>query len=156
MIERLLEKLCERVAARFPKKVIPRPNGEPYLVRYYLIGREDRPFNIFLHLFVHGDEESELHSHPWGSSFSLILTGGYHEERRIGRQVVRRLVKPFSINVIRSNDFHRVDLVKDRAWTLFVATHPKHNWFFWDRSTNKTVWWRDHIDQRPQTHVAEA
>jgi hypothetical protein len=156
MFDRLLERLCERVAARLPKKVIPRPDGEPYLIRYYLLGREDRPFNAFLHLFVCGDVESELHCHPWETSFSLILTGGYREERRIGRRVVQRLVKPLTINVIRSDDYHRVDLLKDRAWTLFVAVKPKKTWFFWDRDTNKTTWWLDFINQRPHRQAAEA
>ena len=156
MLGRLVERACESLASRLPKKIIPQPNGEPYLVRYYLLGREDRPFNVFLHLFLCSDVERELHSHPWEKSVSLILTGGYNEERRFGRRVVTRLVKPLSLNVIRADDYHRVDLLKDRAWTLFFAMKPKRTWFFWDRDTNKTVWWRDHVENRPRREVAEA
>jgi hypothetical protein len=144
------------VAARFPKKVIPRPDGEPYLVRYYLLGREDRPYNLFLHLFVSGDAEPELHSHPWETSVSLILTGGYIEERRFGSRVVTRPVLPFSLNFIKGEDYHRVDLLKDRAWTLFFAMKPRRTWYFWDRNTKKLTWWLEHINRRPQRQVAEA
>jgi len=156
MIERLLERLCERIAERFPKKIIPRPDGEPYLVRYYLLGRENRSFNVFLHQFITGDPEYELHSHPWESSWSFILTGGYLEERRFGEHVVVRALRPFSFNVLKAVDFHRVILIKDRAWTVFVASKPMGTWHFWDRKTHKKTWWRDHIANRAQRHVPEA
>lgn len=38
---------------------------------------------VFLHHFRDSDQEAELHNHPWESAYSLILAGGYIEERRI-------------------------------------------------------------------------
>lgn len=49
----------------------------PYLTRWHLIPR-NRWFNLYLHKFVHGDDERALHDHPWPSA-SLILGGRYIE-----------------------------------------------------------------------------
>lgn len=49
----------------------------PYLTRWHLIPR-NRWFNLYLHKFVHGDDERALHDHPWPSA-SLILEGRYIE-----------------------------------------------------------------------------
>lgn len=177
MFERLVEKLCERLVRNRPYRVIPRPDGGPYLVRYYLFGGTRKAdsisggdtstklsalpkwmkFNVFLHLFVSGDVEQELHSHPWENSYSLILTGGYREERRIGNEVVVRTIKPGTINSIKSDDFHRVDLLKDKCWTLFFAGKTTQTWFFWDRKTKETIPWREQVYvRRPTQPTVEA
>jgi hypothetical protein len=49
----------------------------PYLTRWHLIPR-NRWLNLYLHKFVHGDDERALHDHPWASA-SLILEGRYIE-----------------------------------------------------------------------------
>lgn len=49
----------------------------PYLTRWHLIPR-NRWFNLYLHKFVHGDDERALHDHPWPSA-SLLLEGRYIE-----------------------------------------------------------------------------
>lgn len=49
----------------------------PYLQRWHLIPR-NRWFNIYLHIFVHGDDDRALHTHAW-DSWSLILLGHYYE-----------------------------------------------------------------------------
>src|SRR3569833_1249508 len=75
---------CERLAKALPVQHITR-DGKPYLERYFAAGWS--PLNkqsgpaIFLHHFVASDSATEVHSHPWGWSASLILTGGYREQR---------------------------------------------------------------------------
>lgn len=49
----------------------------PYLTRWHIIPR-NRWFNLYLHKFVHGDDDRALHDHPWASA-SLILDGRYIE-----------------------------------------------------------------------------
>ena len=49
----------------------------PYLTRWHMIPRNPW-FNIYLHFFVHGDDDRALHDHPW-RSWSLLLDGGYRE-----------------------------------------------------------------------------
>jgi hypothetical protein len=58
-------------------------NGEPYLRRYVLAeeGTGSAAEHLYLHHFLRSDPDRELHSHPWHAR-SLILVGGYREERR--------------------------------------------------------------------------
>lgn len=48
-----------------------------YLKRWHMIPRNPW-FNIYLHYFVHGDDDRALHDHPWASA-SLLLEGRYRE-----------------------------------------------------------------------------
>lgn len=181
----LMRKLCERISKHFLKREIwDREGGTIYLSRFYVLGGprdlehvrsgEERrpggkwdgwttlPFNIMLHKFHRSDDDGALHNHPWKWSVSLILAGGYSEERRHltekmcdmhGRphavwRVKRRLVTPFSLNVIRADDYHRVDLLEKDCWSLFIAGPKAQSWGFWDRVTNKITPWREFIARR--------
>src|SRR5678815_835972 len=92
------------------------PNGKPYLNRYYLAGwsprnRQSGPA-VFLHQFVASDPADSVHSHPWGWSASLILVGGYREERcGANGGMVTREYRPGDVNVIEADDKHRIDLI---------------------------------------------
>lgn len=128
---------------------------------------EELPFNIYLHKFHRGDDDEALHNHPWKWSVSFILAGGYAEERRVPASeglppnkawdtVERRLVLPFTFNIIRDNDFHRVDLLEEDAWSIFFAGPKTQNWGFWDRDTNKFWPWREFIFGLRQGTIREA
>ena len=112
----------------------------PYLTRHYLTPDADwwrsRLPGVFLHWFHRGDLDRELHSHPWAWSFSLILWGGYEEERVLGGGdwrrancyatlppvIERRSFAPLSMNFLRETTFHRVTLLDPRgSLTLFIA-----------------------------------
>jgi len=151
-----------------PRVIYDREGKSPYLSRYYLCGRPtmsdgSEPFaddgapkrdaiwpddgvSIYLHKFHRSDSDGALHNHPWIWSRSLVLVGGYSEERRKESQVVRREVLPGSWNTIDANDFHRVDLLEKDCWSLFFAG-PKtsKSWGFWNRLTGKFLPWRDFI-----------
>jgi hypothetical protein len=173
----LTRRIVEWVASRLPppRVIFNRTGTSPYLSRYYLRGRpymEDgsdpidpdgnpKPDAIFpsgvgvyLHRFHRGDEDRALHNHPWVWSRSLVLVGGYVEERRISALgvtqvfhfVQKRIVRPWTWNVIDADDFHRVDLIESDCWSLFIAG-PKtgKSWGFWDRYTREFLPWRDFI-----------
>lgn len=136
-----------------------REGGSPYLSRFYLLGnrfnnhgirvsRSWLPFSLYLHQFHRSDDDGALHSHPWRWSVSLILSGGYSEERRVGDNVVRRNMRPWSINVICGSDYHRVDLFGCEAWSLFLAGPKVSTWYFWDRSTKMRAHWRAFVDAK--------
>jgi hypothetical protein len=80
-----------------------------------------------------------LHNHPWPWSFSLILVGGYYEERRQPNDSVKiNDYFPGYINYLNHQHFHRVDLVADEdAWSLFFTgwRSKKRSWGFWNRKT---------------------
>lgn len=175
----MMRRLCEFIAGRLGphREIYDREGEKVYLARYYLVGKrgdpekaaQDRarwedqvapletrklsrkmPANPFLHHFQQSDDAIYLHSHPWKWSFSIVLAGGYSEERRVGNMVVRRDVRPFRINILRETDYHRVDLYEKDAWTLFVAGPKTSNseWYFWDRDTGLRMQWERFIAWR--------
>ena len=156
--------LIERLLPQ-PRVIYDREGGSPYLSRWYILGRKREadpalkgqmvdeskgtrtlPVNLFLHKFHRGDSDAALHSHPWDWAVSLILVAGYSEERRVGDQVVRRRVRPFTLNFLTADTYHRVDLIDGReAWSLFLVGPKVDSWFFWDRETKARCGWREFV-----------
>jgi hypothetical protein len=130
-----------------------RAGAEPYLSRYDLAEPRvgplvARPLHCVLHHFHRSDDAGELHSHPWEWAISLVLSGGYLEERRIGDRVVARRVLPLSINLLSSSTYHRVELLEAAAWTLFVMGPKLPTWWFWNRDTLSRCRWDQFIAGR--------
>ncbi len=146
---------CASFAAKLPLRVISGESGA-YLSRYTLC---DLPGagHIFLHYFHRSDEDATLHNHPW-SGASLILAGGYREERRytsdreghVGEHLIStRTYLPGSVNTLAPDTFHRVDLLDPRGcWTLFAVGERVQSWGFWDRVSGVTTPWREALTGR--------
>jgi hypothetical protein len=141
-----------RLVEKLPSFTITK-DGNKYLTRYYGF-LKDREFgNIFIHHFhrsdmdVGSDGQGLLHNHPFDWSFSIVLSGGYWEERRQPDDtVVKKLVLPGSINVIDRKTYHRVELLDEveGAWTIFFTGSRKNNsWEFWDRATKQSIPWQN-------------
>lgn len=106
----------------------------------------DRKFgNAFLHHFHRSDQDVGesgtllLHNHPF-IGFSIILVGGYTEERRRYDDTIEtKTYLPGSINYLNKQDFHRVDLLQSDGWSLFFTGPRSDNrsWGFWDRITKE-------------------
>lgn len=147
----LVRRLCERVAARLPMRAITGIDGSTFLERYVLLTRGPKRGNVYLHRFLRGDEDRELHNHPW-YGLSLILVGGYREERRCwtpeGERVETRDVRPGALNFISPHTFHRVELNQGPCWTLFITGPVVQSWGFWDRSTGEYTPWRRFIARK--------
>jgi hypothetical protein len=153
----IINSICEWVARRLNGRIITRGwEGEPYLARYYIFRRRMLPFRapswlpgVYLHHFL-VDDDKELHNHPW-SAVSLILSGGYLEERmrEDGCRYFRRLL-PGKFNRIRPNDFHRVELLdqKKGCWSLFFYGSKVQSWGFWNAAKAKVIDWREHRQQK--------
>lgn len=121
--------------ARLPAREICGDHGEPYLERYYLFSLFG--WRAYIHRFLASDPDRGLHDHPWGRSVSLMLAGGYFEQRILPhefcgvRLVGLRLLSPGGFNVIRGDDFHRILLGPGQeAWTLFVHGPRVKGWGF--------------------------
>ena len=143
MIGKFIDWVCWKVVRSLPTRSrVVDIDGEPYLLRFYIKRNGWLP-GIYLHHFYMGDSDRDLHDHPWKLSGSLILTGGYIEERLMKsgpyNVVARRKLGPGSINIIRGNDFHRVDLVEDRAWTIFVSGRKTKDWGFLIHETGEII-----------------
>src|SRR5262245_48471596 len=85
--------------------------GKPKIRRYYLFGT-GKTFGVFLHHFLGSDASTQFHDHPWSWGLSIVLRGGYVEERRsrYDGTTTRRWLGPGRINVLRPGIFHRVEL----------------------------------------------
>jgi len=169
ILDRVVRRVCEKVSKWAPSwRMITRGDNEPYLKRYYFFRREwvlewfetqgwETPRfvakipSLYLHHFVAGDDEVELHNHPFKKSLALVLTGGYHEERKVGNEVHSRIVPPWSFNLIDANTFHKVELLdKEKgAWTIFLSGERTQRWGFWHPETFEYVDWENHVDARP-------
>lgn len=170
MFEKLIRKACEALAKQLPKRIITRSDFETevYLERYYVLGKRPSYLGsefrtrfewlptLLLHHFLRSDDDLELHNHPWKKSVSFILAGGYIEERALrafvkgAPEIVTRIIRPFSFNIIRANDFHRVDLIEEDCWTFFMTGEKAQSWGFLDRNTGKFLSWREHLALRNQ------
>lgn len=147
--------LLNKIAERLPCRVIEGNDGshDVYLERYTLIGwkvgDEPKPFSVYLHRFVRPDGDIELHSHPWAWAVSLVLVGGYEEERMVrgedplddAFEIVTRTLSRWSVNLLSSSTFHRVSrLLEPESWTLIVVGPKVQDWEFMDRSGKRTPW----------------
>lgn len=164
-IKHLIDTAFSKNIEDLPLRQITRKNGQPYLDRYYLFGAEPKyfpvpvkpimgflPFTVFLHHFRASDEEKACHNHPWDESRSLILVGGYHEERLVTNpdgSLTRHFKQfwPGDINTIRSSDFHRVDLITPDVWTLFVTGKKSSTWGFKDPLTGVFEHWKTFVER---------
>lgn len=177
----MIRKLLTAIARLLPKRTIYRDkDGGVYLERYYLFGdasglkyfpsfRSDEPGAesneirwwqrlltwlpcVYLHRFAASDSDlDDLHNHPWCAT-SLILAGGYSEERRIatfdGFEVVRREYGPWSINRLEADTFHRVDLIEDDCWSAIAIGEKTQSWGFWNRYSGEFLHWKEHLRRR--------
>ena len=110
--------------ANLPCKLISRDDSR-YLERYFI--RElANGGRVYLHRFVSGDGDEEVHDHPWNGT-AICLAGGYLEERvrylspEGGWISQERHIFPGRINRIRASDFHRILATKPDTWTLFIT-----------------------------------
>jgi hypothetical protein len=111
-------------------RVISDKDGKPYLVRYYLLNCKYLGFSIFLHHFISPDNDRALHDHPWKWALSLILSGGYIEQRLTGYRAIQR----GNFNLIKPKDFHRIEALDcyQQTWSLFIAGPHYRDWGFLD------------------------
>lgn len=118
----------------FPKNVdVIHTEGKPYLLRFFVKHSGKLP-GIYLHYFYRSDSDRHLHNHPWANSLSLILSGGYEETRQTpakSPQIKTKIFTPGSINLIGMGDFHKVTLLSNETWTLFVSINRTQTWGFW-------------------------
>lgn len=107
-------------------------DGRPYLERYYLGRVFD--WTAYLHRFVREDSERWLHDHPWRLAVSVVLAGGYLEERwrwlcpQVG--LVTEVCCVTWGNILRGRDFHRIIHVLPGTWTLFLHGRRAKEWGF--------------------------
>ncbi len=116
--------------------MIQSPDGKDYLNRIAIAGDlpkepATRKVNVFLHQILMNDLDRHLHNHPWEWSYSLILSGGYTEERLTPGGTRQRRMRPGMVNKLGPHDFHRIlELHGEETWTLFIGGPKTLGWGF--------------------------
>lgn len=156
--------LCKRLA-HTKRVIMDRDGAEPYLTRWYLVGKPATrdgaggKWSLYLHEFHKSDSPEAMHNHPWRWALSLVLKGGYFEfrEKDTGKGTIFWL-GPGTFNFLRHDTFHRVVLGDDYfrcarvpAYTLFLAGPRIQEWGFLPRRTRKFVPWRTWLGIEPHT-----
>lgn len=138
---------CKQSLSESGRRMKPhRIIGENYLHRYHLIPRNPF-FNVMLHRFVGSDDDRATHDHPWWS-VSFLLKGCLLEDveretphgRKISWDFIPRFIPVFR----KATHAHRLELLSDEAWTLFITGPVIRSWGFW--CGDRWVHWRDFTD----------
>jgi len=150
----MILKLLNWIASFRPVRRIEDEHGDLYLLRIKLWGwmpgtTKHHRWSGYLHHFMRPDQDRALHNHPWKWSFSIILAGGYVEERQMedGR-IDTRYLRPGTINILGPENFHRItELHGKETWTLFIAGPKYKSWGFLDAERG-FVGYRDRFAER--------
>lgn len=134
--------------------------GDDYCRRWWVIPR-NRFFNLYLHQFLHSDDDRALHDHPW-INLSFLLHGTYREHTQ-GESTLthNEEVRQYWFGALRfrmAHTPHRVELlefgtpkVPAECWSLFVTGPVIREWGFhcpqgWRR-------WQDFVDKRDKGQI---
>lgn len=123
---------CRRKGASRPYRLYTGENERPYLLRVGLLGGvRDSGMAPYLHRFVTPDLDPAHHCHPWRVAVSVVLCGGYTEERTTSTgQLVTRKLRSGDVNVLFANTFHRVTELDGETWTLIFLGPRTGKWGF--------------------------
>jgi len=110
--------------------------GELYLRRWRIV--QTPWFAVYLHKIATPDKDRDLHDHPW-SFLSLILRGGYDEERLVydngldGDMCSKMFRRGWlSLGWRRATDAHRITrLHRTPTWTLVLTGPRRRSWGFY-------------------------
>lgn len=119
-----LRAFAARVQRRSPDRVIGAA-PDPYMLRWF-VWRSRAVSNLYVHEFLRSDDDRALHDHPWWS-VSVCLDGEMVEHLPGGR--IRR-VRAGDLRVRGARHAHRLELVSDRALTLFLTGPKVREWGF--------------------------
>ena len=120
-----------------------------YIVRLHVL--KTPLFAICLHWILKPDAEPYLHDHP-ASFLSLILRGGYAEERQIGDGPVEHRVHRW-YNFIRASrqDKHRIIFARKNTLTLCFMGPKRQEWGFTLEDGSWISWQSYYAKQRAET-----
>ena len=123
-------------------------DGHTLLFARYYVGSLPRFLGggqAYLHHYFRPDTRKEMHDHPWEWACSVILAGGYLEERLVQfdrrgpitwLQARVKLRKAGTAYILTGRDFHRIDqLLSASSWSLFMHGPYTKGWGFLDEDT---------------------
>lgn len=137
--------ILEAIAKRLKLRRILRENNTEYLDRYSVRGYSpgnEMGLRAYLHHFLSHDEDGH-HNHPWDWSFSVVLSGGYTEERfdPESGDTWRETHNAGHVNFLFRGDYHRIEELHGDTWTLFICGPLSgKSWGFWMPGRGHVHW----------------
>lgn len=143
LFQRMANWLIALADHREPDFVIwaDKDSGIVYLNRWWLIPRNPI-FNLYLHQFLHSDDDRALHDHPW-CNLSILLRGRYTERVPLNQHQANGFdyVPGHWVDVRRRAGewafrfgHHRHRLIIEpsaNCWTLFITGPVYRRWGFY-------------------------
>ena len=149
------KKLAEQLYPRLRRIADSRPPdfviGPDYCRRWWVIPRNP-VFNIYLHQFLHSDDDRALHDHPWFNCSFLLK--GYYVEHTPGEatSTLKRMYGVGNVRVRMAHSPHRVELFADsECWSLFITGPVIRRWGF--HCPNGWRPWQEFVDNRDKGQV---
>jgi AraC-like protein len=109
-------------------------DGRLYLERWHILDTVD--CSIRLHHWHASDDDRAPHDHPWPNA-TTVLSGHLIEHTADGDHALT----PGTVVTRTASQPHRIDLVTDEAWTLFVTGRIVRRWGF--HTADGWVAWTD-------------
>lgn len=109
----------------------------PYLVRWWF--HRTKQSSIYLHLILKGDQDRELHDHPWDST-SYVIKGILREHTKDGVN----LFVPGDVVQRKAELAHRLEVLDGPVVTLFITGEHRREWGFW--CGERFVHWEKYVD----------
>jgi len=143
LIARLVSTPCVadwliRRAMKTPYTHIYHPRGL-YMGRWWLFnpypaessGSKNRfPISIRIHHICLPDDARDMHDHPWNAR-TIILKGGYRENRLVNGKVVRFWRTRGDTAKINFGEYHAIKyLSPGGVWTIFITGKYRGTWGF--------------------------
>ncbi len=100
------------------------PQGNPYMLRWFITPR-GTDGGVYLHRFLHDDEDRAFHDHPW-DSVSIMLSGRLRELRPDADPVI---YSPGDVVVRKAPYAHRLEVI-ETGYTLFIMGPRIREWGF--------------------------
>lgn len=148
MLKRFLMNRALKLMERRPPDFVVGPSpDDPYMLRWWWIPR-NRWLNVYVHAFLHDDDDRALHDHPW-HSVSLLCKGWLTEFYKDKDGVVqKRTIGQGDITFRRAEFAHRLETPYkppyDTPITIFVTGPVVRGWGF--HCPNGWLPWREFVD----------
>lgn len=114
----------EQYAESRPADFAVGPSGNPYMLRWFVTPRGNEG-GVYLHRFLHDDEDRAFHDHPW-DSISIILSGKMRELRP---DLPPRIISAGEVVIRKAPYPHRLEVI-ETGYTLFVMGPRIREWGF--------------------------
>jgi len=100
------------------------PVDDPYMLRWFITPRGSNG-GVYLHKFMHDDEDRAFHDHPW-DSVSIVLSGKLRELRP---DLPPRIIQAGETVTRKAPYAHRLEVI-ERGFTLFTMGPRIREWGF--------------------------